>query len=346
MDVDALPPVSRRQMARFYQELFPFQRTWDWLSYGNASKMAFREFAFHRPEGNFRRFRSYGTVAAAEGSSIETVAAFEREVVDEVPDKIDIGAVFSWPPSKRGYAPPPFGFVDLERELVFDIDLTDYDDVRVCCKGKEACRLCWKLAAAAMHVVDAALREDFGFLHILWVYSGRRGVHCWVCDERARVLTDEGRSAVVGYFRRPNSDPEKHTNYLHPHMTRAEAILRRTFEQRARVSTVDLFARWAPRLDENVTKKRNHLLKAPFCAHPSTGRVCVPLDLATCASFDPDACPTVASLLHELDAYVGPEGVPNHAKTALKGPMAIMDRFLAALVLERRERSLPRSDMW
>ena len=56
-----------------------------------------------------------------------------------------------------------------------------------------------------------------------------------------------------------------------------------------------------PRLDAEVSKHRNHLLKAPFCVHPKTGRVCVPVDPSTVASFDPEKVPTVMQLLQELD---------------------------------------------
>ncbi len=40
----------------------------------------------------------------------------------------------------------------MERELVFDIDLTDYDDVRTCGKEGHICNKCWPLMAAAIKV--------------------------------------------------------------------------------------------------------------------------------------------------------------------------------------------------
>lgn len=58
-----------------------------------------------------------------------------------------------------------------------------------------------------------------------------------------------------------------------------------------------------PRLDINVSKMQNHLLKSPFCVHPKTGRVCIPMQVETIESFDPFAVPTLPQLMRELDEY-------------------------------------------
>ena len=56
-----------------------------------------------------------------------------------------------------------------------------------------------------------------------------------------------------------------------------------------------------PRIDAEVSKHRNHLLKAPFCVHPKTGRVCVPVDPTRIEEFHPGKVPTVGQLLKEID---------------------------------------------
>jgi DNA primase small subunit len=87
-----------------------------------------------------------------------------------------------------------------------------------------------------------------------------------------------------------------------------------------------------PRIDTEVSKHRNHLLKAPFCVHPGTGehfypngfrrllksyvsgRVCVPIDPAHVDEFDPETVPSVGQLLQELNNVPNAEpGVEHHS---------------------------------
>ncbi|GIL89467.1 hypothetical protein Vretimale_18937 [Volvox reticuliferus] len=373
-------------MPSYYAKLFPHQHMVKWLAYGNDGKHAQadshffnrREFCFTLDGDIFVRYQAF-----------KDGTALQEAIQRRCPAKIDIGPVYTANPQDRH----KFGasFQPTERELVFDIDLTDYDDVRTCGSGGHICGKCWPLMAVAVKVIDAGLRNDFGFKHILWVYSGRRGVHCWVCDPSARQLTDEQRVAVANWFALYKGHEEGKARIaflggsaMHPAVNRAvdtlrtawveailpaqrlledgpkcEALLRylpeptlvenikkkwaarsvtsrtdqdinlirwgvleaevnnRLAEERSRSKGASnykvvgplercipeiIIAHAYPRLDMEVSKKMNHLLKAPFCVHPKTGKVCVPLDPTRVDEFDPEDVPTVGSLLKELAA--------------------------------------------
>ena len=284
-------------------------------------------------------------------------------MIKRQPNKIDIGAVFTHQPKDHNNLSKEV-FHTEERELVFDIDLTDYDGVRTCCSGANICNKCWKYMNMAVKVMDEGLKTDFGFNNLVWFYSGRRGVHCWVCDESARTLSNDARSAVATYFELPLENEEKSLDLntsLHPMLARSFGVLEpmfldhlvgeegmgllsnqeqwvkllKTLPEEARkagiaaeldkewtkrdVSPADkwkmlksrieketkkegakkqrkfkgdeserlemwpietVFRHTYPRLDINVSKMQNHLLKSPFCVHPKTGRVCIPMDVS------------------------------------------------------------------
>lgn len=233
----------------------------------------------------------------------------------------------------------------------------------------------------AAKTLDRALREDFGFEHLMFVYSGRRGMHCWVADKAARQLGNSHRSAVAEYLNlvanganrvradiRTNGADEIHPSVLDAHkicegyfkddpngVLQGQEILKshlkhlplildtllvserevmskyiaehpnassleiwkeletlesirlkeaQTYKQRteAKLMLKDIVIQYTyPRLDINVSKQMNHLLKSPFVVHPKTGRVCVPIDLANIDSFDPAEVPTIGRLVEELN---------------------------------------------
>lgn len=95
--------------------------------------------------------------------------------------------------------------------------------------------------------------------------------------------------------------------------------MKQTTALRGAVSLIILMYMY-PRIDANVSKQRNHLLKSPFAVHPKTGvyykvsklipkfhllgRVCVPVSPCSVASFSPSSVPTIRQLEEELTSGI------------------------------------------
>lgn len=49
-------------------------------------------------------------------------------------------------------------------------------------------------------ILDYLLFQVFGFDHRLWIFSGRRGIHCWVSDQKAMELKNNARAAMTDFL--------------------------------------------------------------------------------------------------------------------------------------------------
>ncbi|EQB77791.1 hypothetical protein CB1_000449043 [Camelus ferus] len=237
----------------YYRRLFPYAQYYRWLNYGGVVKNYFqhREFSFTLKDDIYIRYQSFNNQSD-----------LEKEMQKMNPYKIDIGAVYSHRPNQHNTVKLG-AFQAQEKELVFDIDMTDYDD------------------------------------------SNNKNDKCGPWLEW-------------------------------------EIMLQYCF----------------PRLDVNVSKGINHLLKSPFSVHPKTGRISVPIDLQKVDQFDPFTVPTISSICRELDAISTNEDekengaesdikrrTRDYKKTSLAPFVKVFEQFLENLDKSRKGELLKKSDL-
>lgn len=327
---------TEADMKHYYENFLPFPSIFTWLNHSKVPNNDFthREFAFEHQNGAYQRYNSF-----------QDAAEFKKKVVKYNPTRFEIGAVYPVEPKDRKTVAKNM-MKPLSKEMVLDIDLTDYDEIRTCCKGTLICDKCWKFITLAIKVVDVAIREDFGIENRIWVFSGRRGVHCWMSDSKIRFLKENGRRAFIEYLDILNVKGKNKKGIFglkkpyHPHIERSLDILKDHFvdiilEEQGSWDSIEsgrelalsipdiklrnvLLQKWKdnnisstdkwvdigdlykelginsfdlvdwrkemilqmlyPRLDVEVSRQMNHLLKSPFCVHPGTGNVCVVFD--------------------------------------------------------------------
>ncbi|XP_055680819.1 DNA primase small subunit-like isoform X1 [Lutzomyia longipalpis] len=349
-----------RRLSLYYRHLFPVENIHKWLNRLNRESSYFSKREFALVKRDVQKNKIYSRY-----NSFMSLYWFRKRIQYEVPHTIEIGAVMSQRPinariGKHWYA--------VEKELVFDIDVSDYDEVRMCCRGASICQKCWKFMVVACKILRMVLQDDFGFEEMLWVFSGRRGIHCWVSDQTARSLTKELRESLVNYFMLPlrflKRNDELQIKWEHPLIQKTLRIVKEYFEEIC-LEDQDFFSSWKsiekflineipgeqnrrnlrevidnvhshgsvviwsafcafvesledresrncdliesiqlyllyPRLDLNVTKQIEHLLKTPFSIHPDTQKVAIPLDPDNIESFNIDTVPTLSILTREI----------------------------------------------
>jgi DNA primase small subunit len=170
--------TKKKEMKRYMQELFPYAEVFAALDRGPEYNVA-RELYFKRGETNIR-WQALGI----------SVDEFRRVVLEHRADRVDVGGVFSHALQHRQRAEHAKIFEVVGRELVFDLDLSDYGDVRGCnsaeCmssdKSKAICAACWSAMTASSLLLHRWLTTIGGFSNIVWAFSGRRGLHATVLD--------------------------------------------------------------------------------------------------------------------------------------------------------------------
>jgi DNA primase small subunit len=280
-------PISNTcsPMYAFYNIFYPFNEIWKMFGH------PFREvnFAFHK-NGNDMWKRKM---------SFTSVNAFQEAVMKDLPQVIHFGAIFDRLPSDTENR------IIAKKELVFDVDLDSYYEkkqfipkpgqlnVRSCCTNeKKACSKCWRLAKFASQFLFLVLTKVFGFdkSTIHFVFSGRRGMHCIVFDDRARLLTEKQRKAILLFFSKETAKNPRYPIIREIYARFADPLINIVLQEQDSTLKRDYFdfveknldlpketpvllLLW-PRFDEGVTTQLSHPLKSPGSLHPVTGAIC------------------------------------------------------------------------
>lgn len=315
----AQSPPKQAHVRRYMQDAFPCAQLCALLTLHNAA-LGSRELAFSGTTSSSSDKKSF----YARNRFLKSERALHSALLSAGTDTVHVGALYG--KAERGRAG---GMRPAARELVFDLDLTDYDDVRRCCSDARACERCWALVRCGVDVMRHVLKRFTSYRHLLFLFSGRRGVHCWVLDEGARRLDSTARQALLSYMTASNAV------FLLSQPSVVEACVRaykRVFDVDSVPSTLTdeaLLRLLLPRLDGNVTHDLRHLIKAPFCPHRATGRLALP--------FDADDVPELAHFPHVSQLFTGRASERQAAWDKLQAACALLERQLGAVLQRKRK---------
>lgn len=278
--VTKLSMHAQDELIRYYTQEFPSDEVCSSI-FQPAGCLRYREFANTNRSEYQKRELCVDTPRALS----QLFCTFVREASNPVWDaptslarvRVDAGAVYTGlDPSlyqndeEASETNPLHRRLCLRRELVFDLDATDFDATpypRTCgCVDRQICSVCWRRTIECGMFLSRVCSECFGLEQIFWFFSGQRGLHIYVCDEQAYQWSTETRQSLCTLLTNGGGETEGRIN--------------NDTSSTGTTTLSEWIHPWRPvgfTMDVPVTRQMQHLLKVPCSVHPGSGWVARPL---------------------------------------------------------------------
>lgn len=247
-------PIHSTYLAQFYSTLFPTHMLAQFLRLQPT-----REISFTKTGDRMIRYLSFSTADE-----------LYRALVRDVPVRIDVGCQYTSVPVVGG------NNVWMERELVFDIDMAEHAECGETC-------VCTDRQTKDKQMKDRQMKEngkdndkdrrakdndkDRHAKENETVSNADNACMMAVINKMKHILTTHfGFTSVHFFF----SGSKGFHCYVLDSITYQ-------FMPTVRQAVAVYLKNHGISVDESVTRDPRHLLKAPFCVHPKTGYVCVPV---------------------------------------------------------------------
>ena len=180
----------------YYKHMFPAEHVYDWLDLSTVSSLYSplrREFGIATFDGYFNRHLTFSNASK-----------FRKFLAERAPHSVHLGGVYEKDIRLSNNAHNHV----LAKEFCIDIDIDDYDLYRTCgCAKKTFCYLCWNYMTIAAKCINIVLDLSLAFKNYQWVFSGGRGLHCWIRDPTALRMSYNNKLYLSKFIARP----KKHT---------------------------------------------------------------------------------------------------------------------------------------
>lgn len=206
-------------LIQYYKTLFPLELLCLISTRNNVYPLSSLEIAFEiRPDKKVIMLRN---VNGKIPYSFDSARDIRRFMVQRTVVALHMGAIYYC--KKRSQAA-----MKLEREdaylynpapLVFDLDASDF--ARTCvCKQHDMCRICCE--TFVLPAVDAIVKlcVQLDFKKILKVFSGGRGFHVWVLDDRAYQLLPSQRKNMCERLKKQGVELDADVTLNSAHLTK------------------------------------------------------------------------------------------------------------------------------